>query len=158
MACSVAQREQTSGSVKCVKKMPLRNGPSTSPPRRIVRIVNCGDNAWDEARKVIVLVGSVPCAVSCPVLHLCSQILIFSEPCSRSSTSPHVGGSLAQAICRGDPARSDPQEPCSSSSPTPCGAFALPLELVRPARTQCVVGTSPTAHHGCWRSCILASN
>ncbi len=80
MACSVAQREQTSGSVKCVKKMPLRNGPSTSPPRRIVRIVNCGDNAWDEARKAIVLVGSVPCAVSCPVLHLCSQILIFSEP------------------------------------------------------------------------------
>ncbi len=73
--------------------------------------------------------------------------------CSRSSTSPHVGGSLAQAICRGDPARSDPQERCSSS-PTACGAFALPLELVRPARTQCVVGTSPTAHHGCWRSCI----
>src|SRR6266699_542091 len=55
--------------------------------------------------------------------------------CSRSSTSPHVGGSLAQAICRGDPARSDPQERCSSS-PTACGAFALPLELVRPARTQ----------------------
>src|SRR5947209_20544093 len=74
--------------------------------------------------------------------------------CSRSRTSLHVGGSLAQAICRGDPARSDPQEPCSSSSPTPCGAFALPLELGRPACTQCLVGTTATAHHGCWRSCI----
>jgi hypothetical protein len=74
--------------------------------------------------------------------------------CSRSRTSPHVGGSLAQAICRGDPARSDPQERCSSSSPTTCGAFALPLELVRPTRTQCVVGTGPTTHHGGWRSCI----
>jgi hypothetical protein len=59
--------------------MPLRSGPFTSPPRRIVRSVNCGDNAWDEGLKAIVRVGSVPCAVSCPVLHRCSQILICSQ-------------------------------------------------------------------------------
>ena len=74
--------------------------------------------------------------------------------CSRASASPQVDGPLAQAICRGDPARSAPQERFSSSSPPTCGAFALPLELGRPARTQCLVGTTPTAHHGCWRACI----
>jgi hypothetical protein len=73
--------------------------------------------------------------------------------CSRASASPHVDGSLAQAICRGDPARSASQE-CCSSSPTACGSFALPLELGRPARTQCLVGTTPTAHHGGFRSRI----
>jgi len=31
---------------------------------------------------------------------------------------------------------------------------ALPLELGRPTRTQCVVGTTPTAHHGGFRSRI----
>ncbi len=72
--------------------------------------------------------------------------------CSRSSASPHVDGSLAQAICRGDPARSDPHERFSSSSPPTYGSFALPLELVRPARTQCLVGATPTAHQSCWRS------
>jgi hypothetical protein len=54
--------------------------PSTSPPRQIVRTVNSGDNAWDEEPRAIVPVGSVPSAVSCPLLHLWSEILIFSEP------------------------------------------------------------------------------
>lgn len=72
----------------------------------------------------------------------------------RSSASPHVDGSLVQAICRGDPARSDPHERFSSSPPIACGSFALPLELGRPTRTQCLVGTTPTAHYGCWCSCI----
>ncbi|HEX4205282.1 MAG TPA: hypothetical protein VHZ51_14040 [Ktedonobacteraceae bacterium] len=55
--------------------------PSTPLPKRIVRTVNCGDNAWDEERKAIVLVGSVPFTVSYPVLHLWSVILIFWELC-----------------------------------------------------------------------------
>jgi len=71
--------------------------------------------------------------------------------CSRSSASPHVDGSLAQALCRGDPACSDPQERFSASPPT-CGAFALPLELGRPARLPRLVGSTPTAHHGGFRS------
>ena len=43
---------------------------------------NCeltSDNAWDEEPRAIVPVGSVPSAVSCPLLHLWSEILIFSE-------------------------------------------------------------------------------
>ena len=43
-------------------------------------------------------------------------------------------------------------EPFPSPSPTTCGALASPLELARSARVQCLVGTTPTAHHCCWRS------
>jgi len=48
------------------------------------------------------------------------------------------------------------QIPKSVAPPRPPRAVrqALPLELGRPTRTQCVVGTGPTTHHGGWRSCI----
>jgi hypothetical protein len=65
---------------KCVKKTPLRSGPSMWPPRWIVRTVNCGDNAWVEEPKATVLVGEVGCAVSYLVLRLWSTILLFWEP------------------------------------------------------------------------------
>src|SRR5258706_15299710 len=73
------------------------------------------------------------------------------DRCSRSSASPHMDGSLAQAICRGASSCANVQACFSTSSSTPCRALALPLELVRSARTKCVVGAAATAYHGRWR-------
>jgi hypothetical protein len=67
--------------------------------------------------------------------------------CSRSSTSPHLDGSLAQAICRGTSSCANAQACFSASSSTTYRALALPLEVVRSARTKCVVGTATAAHH-----------
>jgi hypothetical protein len=61
---------------------------------------------------------------------------------------------LSQAIRRDPSACRQAAEPFPSSSPTPCCALASSLELAGPARTQCLVGTTPAAHHGGFRSHI----
>lgn len=74
--------------------------------------------------------------------------------CGWASTSPHLDDPLAQAIRRDPSACRHAAEPFPSPSPTTCGAVASPLELARSARMQCLVGTTPPAHHCCWRSHI----
>jgi len=74
--------------------------------------------------------------------------------CRRSSASPYVDNSLAQTICRGASSCGNAQACFSTASSTTCGALALLLELVRSVRTKCVVGATPTAHHGCWCPCL----
>ena len=74
--------------------------------------------------------------------------------CGWSSTSPHLDDPLAQAIRRDPSTCRHAAEPFPSPSPTTCGAVASSLELARSARMQCLVGTTPPAHHGCWRSHI----
>ena len=61
---------------------------------------------------------------------------------------------LPQAIRRDPSACRHAAEPFPSPSPTTCGAVASPLELARSARMQCLVGTTPPAHHCCWHSHI----
>ncbi len=70
----------------------------------------------------------------------------------RSSTSPHLDGSLASAI-RGDPSfDSHPAAGGASSTPTAGDPFPAPLELAGPARPQCWLGTTAPAGHCRWRS------
>jgi hypothetical protein len=74
--------------------------------------------------------------------------------CGWASASPHLDDPLAQTIRRDPAACRYAAEPFPSPSPSTCGAVASPLELARSARMQCLVGTTPAAHHGCWRSHI----
>ena len=59
---------------------------------------------------------------------------------------------LSSTTRRGDCSGSDPQEPFSSPSPASGHPFSSSLPLARPARAQCLVGTTTTAHHRGWRS------
>src|SRR4249920_2279209 len=74
--------------------------------------------------------------------------------CGWASTSPHLDDPLAQTIRRDPSACRQAAEPFPSHSPTTCAAVASPLALARSARMQCLVGTTPPAHHDCWRSHI----
>jgi hypothetical protein len=59
---------------------------------------------------------------------------------------------LPPAICRGACTYGYVEGGFSSPSPTACRALASSLELARPARTQCLVGTTAPACHRSFRS------
>jgi hypothetical protein len=139
--------------------MLLPNGPSIWPTRPIASAVLCENNVWHQGPKEIAPGVSVLCAVSCLPLLRC--LLSASRSCSDrsgsrgcgwSSASPHLDDPLAPAICRGACTYGNVEGRFSSPSPTACRALASSLELARPARTQCLVGTTATACYHRWRS------
>ena len=72
--------------------------------------------------------------------------------CSWSSASPLLDNPLAPVIGRGACTYGHVAGRFSSPSPTACRALASSLEVARPARTQCLVGTTAPACHRRWRS------
>ena len=71
--------------------------------------------------------------------------------CGRSGAWSHLDHPLARARRRGACAYANFPERWPSPAPTACGALASARQRARSARTQCLLGTTPTAHHGGFR-------
>src|SRR5947209_1030726 len=135
--------------------------PSTWPTRRIVSPVLCESSVWreaakgDRARRVSAVRRLLPPPAPVPVerkpvlLGPIRWVDVAGRALRRTADDP-----LAQPIRRDPSACRHAAVPFPSPSPTTCGAIASPLELARSARMQCLVGTTPPAHHCCWRSHI----
>ena len=72
--------------------------------------------------------------------------------CSRSSASSHLDRPLVQPVRRNPSPGRNSRKNLPSISSSSLDPFSSSLELARSARTQCLVGTTPSAHYCCWRS------
>ncbi len=139
--------------------MPLPNGPSTWPTRRIVNLVLFGNSAWrkavkgDRARRVSAVRRLLPPPAPVPVEH--KPVLLgpirWVDVAGRALRRRWMTR-LSQAIRRDPSACGHAAQPFLAPSPTPCAAVASSLEVAGPTRMQCLVGTTEASHHGGFRS------
>jgi hypothetical protein len=159
MGCSVAQREQTSGGVEV-----RQENAFTQQAVYVASQADCphcelqgqclgrgakGNRARRESR-VRRLLPSPSSVQRNPHLLGAIRWVDVAGRALRRTWVAHWRRQYVEVI----PLAQIPKSVAPPPRPPRAVRQALPLELVRPARTQCVVGTTPTAHHGGFRSCI----
>jgi hypothetical protein len=145
---------------KYVKRMLLlKRGRLSGLPDRLSALCEAQNTVWrkaakgDRARRVSAVRRLLPPPAPVPLERKPIQLgpIRWVDVAGRALRRSWITR-LPPAICRGACTYGHVKGRFSSPSPTACRALASELPLARPARTQCLVGTTATACHRSFRS------